>query len=127
MTAIVVNYEGATYYFNRDWTGEGGWVCIAGRTKGSAGGTPSNTYAHLKLNQDLTSLAVESGFGEYKNFSRYIKKDREKLIRISSPKKTRKSTGLFGGIGISLSSIFDYIDTEEEHKITEFEEIDVGK
>ena len=124
MIGITMNHDGAVYSFGRDYGGEGRWICIFGRPKGSIGSTPCNTYVHLELNYELTKIAVEGGLGDYNNFSRYLIS--EKPVKTTKArKKSKKSRGLFG-IGLSLSSIFDTIDTEEAYEIKEYEEIETN-
>ncbi len=123
--SVMINHEGATYSFSRGFGGEGGWLCVSGQSKGSLGSTPCYTYVHLNLSHELTRAAVEKNLGDHKFFSRYIKKSNDKPIRVTRPRKVRKSTGLFG-MGLSLSSIFDSIDVEEEHEIEEYQEISTG-
>jgi hypothetical protein len=100
---------------------------VAGRSTGAVGTPTYNAYVHLTLNAELTRIAVGKGLGNFKMFTRYPKVEKTKSIRISAPKKKQRKSSLVG-MGLRLASLFDTetIDIEEEHEITEYEEIDTG-
>lgn len=111
--SLELELDNSVFVFQRSIDGEGRWISLRGRVAGNLGDTPANIFVPLELNALLTRTAIERGLGTLKDFARWQKKEKkEKVARVSSGKKKRKFTGVYGGF--SLSSFFFDADPEEK-------------